>query len=844
MTTNVLKFRSPETWLTNLQEYLLSGGSHEVCLDASIRLCRDQEIVNLLTWFRDDVDPDTLNGNTKAALTQGDRLKDVHSDLRIMRTKANLTQKGKLIEASAVLILKLFNFFELIKDAAVLDDDSAKENLTLFEKFITEFSGHQILLPAQCMANYLAGTFLLTRGEAKQAELYLDTAAIGLLKLDQTNYPSSLRVLAVVEGNLGQIALWNRDFSLALRDYSSARNKFVQLSQSSPNREDQINAAKLLMNQGSVLGEIGQLKQAFETLGKATRRLEELLQPEELKQDANYGLALNNLAACHLEKGHHHKAEPLLKQSIEVLSKAESIFPGRHKENLSNVLLNLAVTELEQANSQNLDAIVDRATSLINGHKNLSSRNQIAAARLSADLGSLMLKKHNIDGALAWYEQAEEICSNMENDAHLAKSHIWQSFTYNMINNLDDHVEVFRNILNLNTEQFYNFFEAHLALSLLQQNLTRYDKEDGTSDLVLFSFWTGQDDHFVIGFCNDSLIGFWPLETKAFAQLLSQDRMGSKSDFQKAATSLPNMLPVDLCREIKRSIETDCEIFICGDTVSMSLPWEILSIDRDYYKPLGLLTTLPRASDPTMINEKSTAELNIYSPLRRNRASGVAFIPYNTVQGNLDFAETECDEIAASLQAIGLKQTELFSSVQANVFEFIKSLEEQPDFLYFSGHGSFSQGEDALILHLDDSAEQSFDVGHSLLRRILLNPDKEPPIVAPRYVYLNSCITGRARTFGGRPENLPSIFLLAGSSAVISCATALPDYIGSEFSNTFFRAAKSKAASLKEAILSSRHEIFERNSSNAMPGAWMSWASLTVHGNPKGRINFSDDDQF
>jgi hypothetical protein len=109
---------------------------------------------------------------------------------------------------------------------------------------------------------------------------------------------------------------------------------------------------------------------------------------------------------------------------------------------------------------------------------------------------------------------------------------------------------------------------------------------------------------------------------------------------------------------------------------------------------------------------------------------------------------------------------------QATLAAVESALQARPAVFHYTGHGGIDKDEELLIL-------QGGAFGSSELKGFKQRLGLADPVFQEgALIVLNSCLTGRAREYGGQPQDLASMFLAEGAAAVIASALPVADSVG------------------------------------------------------------------
>jgi len=147
--------------------------------------------------------------------------------------------------------------------------------------------------------------------------------------------------------------------------------------------------------------------------------------------------------------------------------------------------------------------------------------------------------------------------------------------------------------------------------------------------------------------------------------------------------------------------------------------------------------------------------------------------------------------------------------------KFVQGLEASPGIIHFSGHGATINEEECLLFAGDGA----------LFADELLNQAK--PLSHHPFVFLNSCLSGRARARGGAFRGLPIAFLRLGAAAVVASVFILFDQPAASFARIFYEKLFT-GETAGDAMLHTRQELFKDNC--------LHWGRPILYGNPHARL--------
>ena len=803
---SIVGFRSKETWTSCLQEYCLSGAELSNVLEKSIQLCTNPSIRRLLSSFQND---------------------DRAARQYILPLSQQLEANGHIFEAAALLSLELLFFLEPIKEVSAFNDESAEALAQCLDMFLEKFSAFPLLTPIHCMANYLKGTFLLSRGEREEALRCLFEAREGLESLDPSSFPSATSTLNVIDGNLGVLFIRNREPIPAYYHSLEAEKRLEASSKFSKDRNVLLQVTRFKAHQAAALHLMGDKRKSFEISMQAISTYESVLTSDELSVEGFYSVALNNVALHHYKTGEYALAREFLLRAQTVTEEIRRFHPDRLEYELFLGRYNLSLVALKLADANDVGTFINSAERL---YRELTSNEFSANKRqFAAPLANLIgetLENHIIDGADGWYEKVRAICLS-DHALNTEKGGLLSSWADYIVKNIENESRVYQGILNILSAHFFSEQQAESNLESLRDWLHENSKGAESSDCIVFCLNLGLERGILVGHCSQAECFFDILSERNFEEMDSFEEIESPEIFFQRVGDLNSVLPPETTACILDALRFAANIYFCGDHVAISLPWELLSVDPAEYSPLGLQSVVPRISDPSFVLIKGSN-----SPYRNEGAERMAclFAPFDTLKPNLDFAEFEMEDIEILMRRIGIDRVRTYPSKDATFLSFGEALRLEPEIMYFSGHGNIVHGEDSLVLHYRSNSTEIVGFGHSALRVLCTEGQETTNLKMPSFVYLNSCISGRSRTTGGPIQNLPGLFLRFGSTAVLSMATPISDYVASEFSKTFFEEAQKSNVAIGDLVLNTRRKIHQNTDFKKFPELWREWARPILYG--------------
>jgi CHAT domain-containing protein len=275
---------------------------------------------------------------------------------------------------------------------------------------------------------------------------------------------------------------------------------------------------------------------------------------------------------------------------------------------------------------------------------------------------------------------------------------------------------------------------------------------------------------------------------------------------------------------------------ISGDPFWNAFPWELLRFADGEDDYLGLHQTLPR------IGALQAKDLDVQLSLKQlgSGAGTIAILaPHDTGRVPL---EKVIDEVEAVKQAINERGGNVVGYAlgsDANDVSIKKQLELRPDIVYYSGHGKVIQNEEVLVLHdaRFELCKRSY-FGKENLEDIAQLSGSDVFLQRPLIV-LNSCHTGRSRTFGGAREDFVSALLLQGAGAVISTALPIYEDVGKALGEALFAPNLPENSDIATIVLQARQSLARDLCENIKTPFWGAWGMIHLHGNALAKLSFN-----
>ena len=271
------------------------------------------------------------------------------------------------------------------------------------------------------------------------------------------------------------------------------------------------------------------------------------------------------------------------------------------------------------------------------------------------------------------------------------------------------------------------------------------------------------------------------------------------------------------------------DVLISGDPYWAAFPWEALRFgagDEDF---LGWARPLARSAPLTgaAISRLTPTETAI-------GGYGVEVVcPWDAVpQRQLRRAEAEAQSLGRDLPGLGLTlpaSGPLMGS-QATLAAVESALQARPAVFHYTGHGGIDKDEELLIL-------QGGGFGSSELKGFKQRLGLADPVFQKSaLIVLNSCLTGRAREYGGQSQDLAAMFLAEGAAAVIASALPVADSVGQVLGTAVYALAEEDE--LGDTVRKIRRLVAKLTLAENL-SSYPTWCMIQYQGNPYLRLPLS-----
>ncbi len=287
---------------------------------------------------------------------------------------------------------------------------------------------------------------------------------------------------------------------------------------------------------------------------------------------------------------------------------------------------------------------------------------------------------------------------------------------------------------------------------------------------------------------------------------------------------------------IRRVLEPESgfDVLVSGDPYWTAFPWEALKHGNGEDDWLGVRRPLARWGP---LSEKALSRLTPQTFGRDGERTAAVVCPWNASRGQrLPRAKAEAKEVARELLGHGYRlvpKDRRLSGVFATEAGMLDVLAHKPTVIHFTGHGGVFGNEEMLILSGGRRAAAR-PFGREHLRALRSAPEEDGPFLPNGpLVVLNACISGRAREFGGKREDLAQTFLDEGAAAIIASALPVYDQMGRVFAEALYRPGFECSTGMAWTFAAVR-AVVERAARKS--SVWAAWTLLAYHGNPYARL--------
>lgn len=157
--------------------------------------------------------------------------------------------------------------------------------------------------------------------------------------------------------------------------------------------------------------------------------------------------------------------------------------------------------------------------------------------------------------------------------------------------------------------------------------------------------------------------------------------------------------------------------------------------------------------------------------------------------------------------------------------------------VHYTGHGTVLGNEEALVLWDDDPKSKSFaPFGRKEIVDLKYRIGRTGPLLeGGPLVFLNSCMTGQTRDFGGQREDVAWTLMEEGAEAVVACALPVFETMGVSLGGQMYNGGLSKHPAMAGHFAMVR-AVIEAGFRSADSPLWPAWTLMRYHGNPYARL--------
>jgi hypothetical protein len=669
-----------------------------------------------------------------------------------------------------------------------------------------------------------------------------------LPKADADSHKADLAtVLLAYSGTLRQL----RDLPAALESLQEALSLFRELDQATP-RVYRYRLAATLHNLGNLLSDVGESQTALAAYTEARRIFEELWKAEPRRYAPELATVLDHIGNRLIERNPAAAREPL-ETALEMRRKLAAAEPAIYGLSLADTLDTLARVQESlgdfPAAKKNYEEAVQIAGAFAAANPRL---NNAALALILNNLAGLFNKLGQKEACAAATHKAVALVEGGESDPAflwLSKAKAIGAYRQwlGVMVDSGNPDRVFRALAALREGQVRALDDSPAnSLQEASQSLQQVSAQVGRpvcilavqslhrtgprpfADLLLAVLDSRAAAPFRYGRAQAFADRAYELFTELQA-VFNESRNATdwQTTMAKLGAAAWNALPGPLQKLLHPSSQVD--VLISGDPYWAAFPWEALRFgpgDDDY---LGFARPLARWRPLT-----GAAFSRLAPPQTANGGAGAEVVcPWDAVpQRQLLRAEAEAQSLGRDLPGLGLalpSSGPLMGS-QATLAAVEGALLSRPAVFHYTGHGGIDKDEELLIL-------QGGALGSSELKAIKQRNGLADSVFAKdALIVLNSCLTGRAREYGGQPQDLADMFLAEGAAAVIASALPVADSVGQVLGTAVYALAGEDE--LGDTILKIRRLIARLTLAENL-SSYPTWCMIQYQGNPYLRLPLS-----
>lgn len=605
----------------------------------------------------------------------------------------------------------------------------------------------------------------------------------------------------------------------------------------------------LRLNLGIMSRKEGRWDEAIEHLRQVEQAYRE---PGEKGRGTNLDAlskALQELAEARLGKGDVPAAKAHLQEALSLRNELARLDPGGHRKEMADCLVSYGLVLEAAQESKEAAETFKRAADLFEALNREEPGSH--ATDLALALGNLTLALV-ADGGAAW-ETTCESAVRIAEQAETTSDSRWLSKgraggCYSLLAqasmNAGNTDKAFRCLAALRRPDARAISGEECDLGRAAATLRRIEDQVGRKILVVIA-------HRMSAGSTGSLLGLLQssppcfqlehdegFQTNAF-MLLQEVGSAFEADDKRpfsvryeafnrrsadAWASAPRLLKDALLTD------RDTDVLISGDPFWNAFPWDALKPDDGEGGWIGQNRVFTRWYDVT---PSGLSRLQPRTLGERQRSAAIV-CPWNAdAQRPLPRARDEAEGVSAMFLQRGyllLPEGSALVGEHACAGRLRDLIAAAPTVLHFTGHGATSRNEQALVLWNDQGTSSAL----LSRRRIALSRSRAAPApLEPEggLVVLNSCLSGSEKGFGGQREDLPSAFLEAGATAVVSSQFPISDVLGSAFGQALYERASEPNETLSRAFCRAR-ALMEGTGRKRRSPYWASWSVFTYTGNP------------
>jgi tetratricopeptide (TPR) repeat protein len=712
---------------------------------------------------------------------------------------------------------------------------SYEESLKIKREFSTIYS------VALTLTNL--GNVLLKLGEYTAAKEAFEESLEISRELSLDNMGRYKALIGQNLNSLGNLLCYLRDFSTAKGIYEEANEIFHELV---------LKDSKYKKTLSMILDNHGVLLRSFSEFSKARKVFDESLEIKRelvLKDPDVYKAGIANTLNHIGNLSRHIKDFPAARKAFEeaLAIRRELVIkePDIYKPDIAIILNNLSnlfegSKDIQSFSARRiaLEEARDIYLDLALKEPDVYRSNITGVLNNIGNLERDLLDSHAANEA---YEEAirrAEIIPDNSRPIHLVKGPILDSYHYLLHTKATNSIDAFSLSVAIRNRTTRSHEIGKEVLDELQLLLKSKDKNSNTLSFLLLP--TSAHNHWLtLGLISAENAVFYTIDASNWNELIPQDMANADNiKRQFLAHSIWEELPKEVQQALRPSINVKKSIIIGGDPFWTAFPWELLCFgegDEDY---LGLHYALPRVG--SILPRDIDAQLGVKA-IGTGRGIVSVIAPHDTGLSPLQGVLEEIEAIRLQVDNFHGEIKTFVKGSQASEEVLVKAINEQPDILYYTGHGTIVQNEEVLVLNTDLSVKNPFSAttlfgNHQL--NILGNEKSELLFTHSPLIVLNCCNTGRIRNYGGDREDLVSTFLNHGAGAVIATALPIHDVVGKVFSKALFSRGIVNMQSIGDQVVEVRRSMATGLCRDTKESFWGAWGMIHIHGSSDANVPF------